>query len=61
VAPLLCAYPEVLTVEEVAAVLRFSPQGVRTMAAAGTIPGAKIGKEWRFLRQDIARLLHADI
>jgi excisionase family DNA binding protein len=57
VARLLRGYPEVMTAEEVAEVLRFTPQGIRTKAAKGEIPGRKIGREWRFLREDIAALL----
>jgi excisionase family DNA binding protein len=44
------AAAEVLTLEEAAAYLRLPVQGLRRMATRGSIPGRKVGKEWRFLR-----------
>lgn len=41
---------DVLTLDEAAAYLRVHPRTLRTKASAGTIPGAKIGKVWRFHR-----------
>lgn len=55
----LKAYPAVMTPAEVAEVLRLSLTGVRTLAARGDLPGHKIGREWRFLRSDIAAKLGA--
>ena len=38
---------QMLTVEEVANILRTSMPQVRKMAAEGTLPAVKIGREWR--------------
>jgi excisionase family DNA binding protein len=46
-----------LDLEEAAAFLGLHPDTLRERAAAGTIPGAKIGKEWRFLDIDLADYL----
>ena len=40
-----------MTVEEVAKYLKLQPQTVYKWAQEGQIPGAKLGKEWRFRRQ----------
>jgi excisionase family DNA binding protein len=42
---------EILTLEEVAKYLKLQPQTVYKWAQDGTIPGAKLGKEWRFRRR----------
>ena len=39
---------QMLTVQEVADLLKTSLQQVRKMAADGTLPAVKIGREWRF-------------
>ena len=41
---------DVLTVAELAAMLRVHPVTVRLAAAAGKIPGKQIGNRWRFCR-----------
>ena len=41
---------EIMTIEEVAAFLKLTPQTVYKWAQEGTIPSAKLGKEWRFRR-----------
>lgn len=38
----------ILSVEQAAALLGVRPKTIRTLAAAGIIPGAKVGKPWRF-------------
>jgi len=38
---------QVLLVEEVAALLRMSPDSVRKRLKAGDLPGVKVGGEWR--------------
>ena len=40
-----------MTHEEVANYLKLQPQTVYKWAQEGQIPGAKLGKEWRFLRR----------
>jgi excisionase family DNA binding protein len=44
---------EIFTVEEVARYLRIQPQTVYKWAQEGHIPGAKLGKEWRFRKSII--------
>lgn len=41
---------DIMTLEEVAEYLRLKPQTIYTWAQNKKIPGAKIGKEWRFRR-----------
>jgi excisionase family DNA binding protein len=43
---------EIMTLEEVARYLKMQPQTIYLWAQTGKIPGAKLGKEWRF-RKDI--------
>jgi excisionase family DNA binding protein len=42
-----------MTVKEVAALLRVSPQTLYKMLEQGTIPAVKIGSQWRFDRDQI--------
>jgi len=44
---------EVLTTEEAAALLRVSTKTVLSLANAGSLPGEKVGRAWRFLRSDV--------
>lgn len=44
---------EFLTVEEVAALFKISAYKVREYARQGKLPGRKVGKAWRFKRDDI--------
>lgn len=46
---------EMLTIEELAAYLKLRPQTIYRWAQRGTLPGAKLGKEWRFRRSAIER------
>jgi excisionase family DNA binding protein len=41
---------EVLTLEEVAALLKLSVDAVQSRAEQGDVPGRRFGKEWRFSR-----------
>lgn len=41
---------EVLTLEEVAALLKLPPDAVRARAEAGDVPGRRFGRDWRFAR-----------
>ena len=41
---------DIMTLEEVAKYLKLQPQTVYKWAQEGQIPGAKLGKEWRFRR-----------
>ena len=44
---------EVLTLEEVARLLKIPPDAVRSRAEAGELPGRRFGKEWRFARMAV--------
>ena len=48
---------EVMTVGEVALLLKLHPRTVMKMAAAGDIPSAKVGRKWRFERDTIEKWL----
>ena len=47
------SFPDSLSVEEAAQFLRMHPVTLRVKAAAGEVPGAKLGKRWVFLRIDL--------
>ncbi|MCL6568754.1 MAG: helix-turn-helix domain-containing protein [Deinococcota bacterium] len=44
---------EVMTLEEVAKMLRVSEQTIYELARSGNLPGRKVGREWRFLKHSI--------
>ena len=44
---------EILTIREVASLLRIGEKTAYTMAQAGQIPGFKVGGQWRFRRADL--------
>jgi excisionase family DNA binding protein len=46
---------EVLTVKEVSEILRVHPETVRRLVKKGKIPSFRIGTEWRFRSDQIAR------
>lgn len=50
-------FPPVMNVAQIAAYLQVSTRTVYSMAAAGEIPAAKVGDQWRFLRPEIDRWL----
>lgn len=52
---------EILTIEEVAAYLRLTPQTIYKWAQERRIPGVKLGKEWRFRRSILDRWLDEQI
>jgi excisionase family DNA binding protein len=43
----------VMTAEQVAAYLQVGKRTVYNMAAAGEMPAAKVGEQWRFYRPEI--------
>ena len=45
--------PEIMTLQQVAEYLKFSKDKVYHMANAGKIPAIKIGKQWRFDKNDL--------
>lgn len=44
---------EVLTTDEAAALLRVSTKTVLQLVRAGSLPGEKVGRAWRFLKSDV--------
>lgn len=52
---LLQPYPDMLTVNEVAAVLRVHPRSVQRWAREGRFASVRAGKTYRFSRADVAR------
>jgi excisionase family DNA binding protein len=45
---------EILTIREVAELLKINEKTAYKLASAGKIPGFKVGGSWRFERQEIA-------
>lgn len=45
--------PDVLTIHELAALLRVGLKTAYTLAQNGEVPGFKVGGQWRFRRRDI--------
>jgi excisionase family DNA binding protein len=43
----------VLTADEAAVLLRVSTKTVLALARDGTLPGEKVGRAWRFVRDDL--------
>ena len=44
---------DIMTLDEAAEYLRVHPRTLRMKASEGKIPGAKIGRVWRFHRQQL--------
>ncbi len=51
--------PEILTVPEVAAMLRVVEKTVYTMVQGGEIPAFKVRGQWRFIRTDLAQWIES--
>lgn len=51
--------PLVMTVEEVAALLRVSKETVYAEVQAGFLPARKVGRAWRFFRPAVIEYLYA--
>lgn len=51
--------PAVLTLEEVAELLRVETPVVEELADAGQLPGRRVGGEWRFAREAVLAWLAA--
>ncbi len=48
---------EILTVKEVANLLKTSRQQVRKMIASGELPAVKVGREWRITMERLVEFL----
>lgn len=46
---------EILTIREVAELLKINEKTAYRLASAGKIPGFKVGGSWRFERREIAQ------
>lgn len=49
---------DILTVPEVAHLLRVPKSTVYKLARLGQLPASKIGKHWRFVRRDLEAWMH---
>ena len=49
---------DILTVPEVARLLRVPKSTVYKLARLGELPASKIGKHWRFVRRDLEAWVH---
>ncbi|MEA4882946.1 MAG: helix-turn-helix domain-containing protein [Clostridia bacterium] len=54
------APPEVMNVQEVADLLRVSSQTVYVLARSGKLPAVKVGREWRFIRDQLLAALQTN-
>jgi excisionase family DNA binding protein len=52
---------EILTVREVAKLLKINEKTVYKLAASGRIPGFKVGGSWRFERHEISSWIRRQI
>jgi excisionase family DNA binding protein len=52
---------DILTIEEVARYLKMKPQTIYKWAQEGQIPGAKLGKEWRFRKHILDEWIDSSI
>jgi len=50
-------WPEVLTTEEAAALLRVSPDVLLRLSREGQVPGARLGGRWRYSRSRLEEML----
>jgi excisionase family DNA binding protein len=48
---------EILTVREVADLLKLHPKTVNKFAISGRLPGYRIGRQWRFRKSEVLKLL----
>jgi excisionase family DNA binding protein len=57
--PILARYPEMLTVEEVAAVLRVHPRSIQRWAREGRVASVRVGRSYRIPRAEVLRWMLA--
>jgi excisionase family DNA binding protein len=48
---------EILTIREVADLLKLHPKTVNKFALAGKLPGYRIGRQWRFRKSEVLSAL----
>ena len=51
---------EVITLQEAAKILCVHPLTLRNLCKAGRVPGAKVGKQWRFRRSSLLTFVDGD-
>ena len=54
------AYPEILTLEQAAAMLQISERTLQRMLKKGEVPGTRIGGQWRFDRDQLRALVRGE-
>lgn len=52
---------EILTVKELARILKTTRQQVRKMIRSGEIPAVKVGREWRIPREYLKEFIEENI
>jgi excisionase family DNA binding protein len=52
---------EILTIREVAELLKINEKTAYKLAAGGKIPGFKVGGSWRFDRQEISNWIKREV
>lgn len=52
---------ELLTVEEVARILKIAPKTVRRWLASEALAGVRVGRQWRVKRSSLAHLLGGEL
>ena len=50
---------ETLDLKEAASFLKMHPQSLREKTIQGKIPGAKIGKHWIFIKEDLVKYIRS--
>lgn len=53
-------YPEILTLQQAAEMLQISERTIQRMLKTGEIPGAQIGGQWRFDREQIRAMVRGE-
>lgn len=48
---------EILTLEQVAKLLKLHRRTIYNLVRNGTLPGRRVGRSWRFLRSEIMKFL----
>jgi len=53
-------YPEILTLQQTAELLQVSERTIQRMVKRGEMPGAQIGGQWRFDREQVKALVRSE-
>ena len=54
------AYPEILTLQQAAEMLQISERTIQRMLKAREIPGAQVGGQWRFDREQLRAMVRGE-